>query len=756
MMMRRSLRSLVLVTASIVAGTGAPLASASAPSSVLSTWANGVWDRALKREGVESLKQLQSPPPDVDALGGFRGEVERYTNNVKAADARRDERVAIVRARMAEAAAKNDLLEGLKNAIELYTLIPDKQSVLQDDAVEALEATALSKAKDHESAGRWLEAQGLFARLHLLHETEGTYKQDIKRIGTRIAMMRVYVPEKLHEARNRQRVAEGDEPLPPYNAMGDQWQTRLAGIDDRMVMQAVWNASQNHVERTPLRAMIEGGLKNVKVLATTTDVAAAFPGLGDDAKRRAFVERIDALLTRTRDNAEKVDNYFLMPLVKDLKKANEETVGLPIEALLHEFGNGATGTLDDYSEIIWPDELSNFSRTTTGEFSGVGIQITLDDAMQLKVVTPLEGTPAAKAGIRPNDVIRKIDGMDTTGIQLQQAVDRITGPIDTRVVLGVEREGEDGMLEFELARAKIPIHSIKGWNRVGPGEMEWDWFIDPEHKIGYVRMTQFTKDTSRDLRTAVEAMKRTGLGGLILDLRYNPGGLLDEAVNVCSMFVPEGVVVSQEDNQGRQSDVQRIRPGQSGILEGVPVVVLVNEGSASASEIVSGCLQDYGRAVIVGERSFGKGSVQQVFNLGGTAAFKLTMQYYKLPKGRLVHRRDNATTWGVEPDVKVEMLPSQIEQTLILRQDADLYTTDAEGKRIAPEVRAPRARKNPKPTDAEDLKHWPTGPARPERLLNEGMDPQLETALLLVQAKSLANEAGAVAAAQDKPAEVKN
>lgn len=744
-----SARLVMLAAAALCAAT-----AAAAPEK-LSAWSESLWQSALKKEGQPTLELLRTPPVDVDALSGFTGfraEIERYKANVAAAEKDRADRIALVRSRLVEADNKGELLDGLRHAIELYTLTPDKATVLEDGAVERLEARALEKAKDHEQAGRWLEAHGLFNRLHLLHETEGTYKPDLKRLSTRLLMMRTYVPEALHAAQNRQRVALGDEPLPPFNDMGEQWQTKLTGIDERMVLQVIANASVNHVEKTPLRTMLQGALTNVRTMATTTDLSAAFPGIGDEAKRGAFLKGLDAEIDRVKAEAERVDGYFLMTSLRNLKKLNEETVGLPIEALVHEFGNGATSTLDDYSEIIWPDELASFSRTTTGEFSGVGIQITLDDAMQLKVVTPLEGTPAQRAGVRPNDIIRKIDGRDTTGIMLQQAVDRITGPLGTKVGLGLEREGEDGLIEVELTRAKIPVHSIKGWKRIGPGEMDWDWMIDPVHKIGYVRMTQFTKDTSADLRKAVTAMKNSGgLNGLILDLRYNPGGLLDEAVNVCSMFVEKGVVVSQEDNKGKQTDVQELRPGNTELLKGVPVTVLVNEGSASASEIVSGCLQDYGRAVIVGDRSFGKGSVQQVFPLaGGSAAFKLTMQYYKLPNGRLVHRRDNAKTWGVEPDVKVEMLPRQVEQSLILRQDADLFTTDDKGERIEPMVRPLKPKKNPKPGDAEDTKHWPTGPANPDRLLNEGMDPQLETALLLVQAKSLGTGAGAVAAAPEK------
>ncbi|MCA9311575.1 MAG: hypothetical protein KDA21_10245, partial [Phycisphaerales bacterium] len=201
---------------------------------------------------------------------------------------------------------------------------------------------------------------------------------------------------------------------------------------------------------------------------------------------------------------------------------------------------------------------------------------------------------------------------------------------------------------------------------------------------------------------------------------WNPGGLLDEAVNIVSLFVDgRQVVVTQRDAAGVARDVQKTRRGPVRIDDDIPVVVLVNGGSASASEIVAGCLQDYEKAVIVGERSFGKGSVQNVFPLSDDKArFKLTTQYYYLPSGRLIHRREGSATWGIEPDVEVEALPGQISDALALRQDADVIEFDNTGH----------------PVQKEDLPD-------PTRLLTEGLDPQLETAVLLVKSQLVAGTA---------------
>src|SRR5690606_30206928 len=310
-----------------------------------------------------------------------------------------------------------------------------------------------------------------------------------------------------------------------------------------------------------------------------------------------------------------------------------------------------------------------------------------------------------------------VDDDSTLGVTLLQAVDRITGPAGSKVVLGVEREGHDDLLEFTLVRAQIPIYTVKGWERNGAHESDWNWFIDPNAGIGYVRLTQFTENTTRDFDAAIRAMQAQGLKGLVLDLRFNPGGLLSQAVGIANRFVDDGVIVSQHDAQGFQTDRQVARRGLA-TLANVPVAVLINEGSASASEIVSGVLQDYAKSgriqsVVVGANSYGKGSVQNVYDLGeGVSALKLTTQYYKLPSGRLIHRRPGVEGWGIQPDIEVTMLPKQVGDALELRQDADIIDVDAKGN-VLP---------NPDRPD-------------PDRLLTEGLDPQLETAVLLLKSR---------------------
>jgi len=308
----------------------------------------------------------------------------------------------------------------------------------------------------------------------------------------------------------------------------------------------------------------------------------------------------------------------------------------------------------------------------------------------------------------------------------------------TEVVLGVMRDGTEGLIQIPLIRRVIKIRSVKGWWKEGldqNGIPQWDWMIDPDSRIAYIRLTQFTEDSYDDMRRAWREIREAGEpNGLIFDLRCNPGGLLISAVNVSNLFLNRGVIVSAEDKDGRQAwRDHRAQPGRAQ-MEDVPTVVLINRGSASASEIVSGCLQAHKRAIILGERSFGKGSVQSVLPIArNTAKMKLTTQYYRLPSpdggitpGRLVHRRPGATviddSWGVIPDLIVKMSDHQVRDAMDLRQKADLIPEDDD-------------------TVAEDLA------IRPDvnRLITEGLDPQLAQALLILQAHALAEPPNAKA-----------
>lgn len=702
----------------LLALTPTSVGSEAAAPTQLADWSREVWETARGSSANRSdttLNLLENPPAADARVGDVTTALEQRKENTAAWEAKRRENIVEVQTQLAQSIDKGDLRPALKHANEWYALATDKNEVLHDPRISELTKSSETAAREAEAAGRWLEAQSLYSRLWLLYEEEGRFKEDTNRLGQRLLMLRLYVPERLHEMKNAERVAEGDEPLPPFNKAGEDWHEKLAGIREDMVVQAIAAAGKLHVEKTPMGDILNRGLDALRTMVTTVDLKDAFPGVADKDKRDRFLSELDTLAARFKSNPQRADFRETYNTLRRILQVNRETVAIADEAVLHEFGNGAASALDEFSDFIWPDELARFQKTTEGDFPGVGVHITLDDALQLKVVSPVADTPAARAGVRANDLIRKINGESTVGIALQQAVDRITGPVGSQVTLSIERDGTEGLIDLTMNRARIPIYSVKGWKRQGEKESDWDYFIDHPNKIGYLRVSQFARNTSSEMRSAITRMRRDGLNGLIIDLRYNPGGLLDEAVNVSNLFVGQNVmIVSQEDNAGHQQDEHRAsgRP----MLGDVPLVVLVNSGSASASEIVAGCLQDHKRAVLVGERSFGKGSVQNVFPLGdGSGAFKLTTQYYKLPNGRLIHRREGQAVWGIEPDVRVTMLPKQIEESLKLRLDAD----------VPPVPGVEQVDPNGKPID-------------PDRLLTEGIDPQLEAAVLLLKSQAVA------------------
>jgi len=291
---------------------------------------------------------------------------------------------------------------------------------------------------------------------------------------------------------------------------------------------------------------------------------------------------------------------------------------------------GMLNQLDPHSSFMPPEAFKEMQIDTKGEFSGLGIQISVKDKM-LTVIAPIEDTPAYKAGIKAGDTILKIDGESTKDLSLQDAVNKLRGTKGTSVTITIFREGWEKPKDFIIVREVIQIKSVK--------------YKTLEDKIGYVKLTQFQQRTSEDLENALEALEKDRINSLILDLRNNPGGLLNGAVEVTSQFLPEGkLVVYIKGRSGEQQDFNT----NSSKTTDYPMIVLVNEGSASASEIVAGALQDWGRAVVLGMQTFGKGSVQTVIPLSDGSALRLTTARYYTPKGRSIQ------STGITPDIIIK------------------------------------------------------------------------------------------------------
>ncbi|MFO1092111.1 MAG: S41 family peptidase [Planctomycetaceae bacterium] len=300
---------------------------------------------------------------------------------------------------------------------------------------------------------------------------------------------------------------------------------------------------------------------------------------------------------------------------------------------------GMLSKLDPYSDYIGPSDLEHFTEAVEQEFGGIGIQVDWDgEKREIEVMAPLPGSPAYAAGIHSGDHLVEIEGKPVAefpmGHELQTAVQYLKGEAGVDVKIGIRRSGSDAVEQMTLTRAVIQLDTVLGDSRGTDGK--WNFMLDPEKKIGYIRLTHFTRRSAEEMRNALQTLKEQEMKALILDLRYNPGGLLQSAVDIADMFIEEGVIVSTE---GRNSRARSWYAKKFGTYSGFPMAVLVNRMSASASEILSACLQDYHRAVIVGERSWGKGSVQNVIDSRGQqAALKLTTASYHRPSGKNIHR----------------------------------------------------------------------------------------------------------------------
>ncbi len=337
---------------------------------------------------------------------------------------------------------------------------------------------------------------------------------------------------------------------------------------------------------------------------------------------------------------------------------------------------GMVSKLDQYSNYIPPEELDRFKSGVESEFSGIGIQVSIEEG-HLKVIGPIVGSPAHRAGLLAGDEITEIEGKPTKGITLDEAVKQMKGPIGSSVTITVKHPGDGKTETISLKRDIIRVETVMGDRRNDDGS--WDFMLDEEKNVGYVRISSFSRHTTDELRDALRSLQKQDMSALVIDLRYNPGGLLTTAIEVCDLFLDGGRIVS---TAGRNTPTRAWDAHKDGSFTGFPIAMLVNHYSASASEIVSACLQDHQRAVIIGERTWGKGSVQNIIELeDGRSALKLTTSGYQRPSGKNIHRFEGANggdEWGVKPNDGFEVKLSDAESTEYLkyRRDRDIVKND--------------------------------------------------------------------------------
>ncbi|MFM1803921.1 MAG: Carboxy-terminal processing protease CtpB precursor [Planctomycetota bacterium] len=739
-------------SATTVANKAATTDADSARSATeISRWSDTVWNAARTgdMEAVEAaLRNVPSSHAAAESQR-IRDIVAARSQHVDADNKALEEARAKALEDLNAEVEKGEITKALTAAVNYQTLGDTLADALQVPAIQQLIVMGEEAADAAENAGDFFTAQELFYRLKTLNEvsdgeTVRHFRARLDEVNQRIQLLAQYAPRELWAMRKAyaERVAP-DKPYPEFNdATAEDWKESLDGISKGMVASALTTAANEHISAGGWEPLVQGGLRAIRVLATTSALKENFPGLADPEKARLLVEAVDRNLEElARADRRSIGRGNFNVALRDIMEANAKGPDLPLAVIYREFGDGAIGELagrfeDEYSQVIWPDQLRRFEQMIKGNFVGVGIQIRHDDRREIQVVNPLEGGPAFRGGIENDDRIVAVDGKPTVGWTLNRAVDSITGRAGEEVTLSVKREGVDDPIDFKLVREQIKIRSVNGWWKKALDERgipEWDWYIDPTAGIGYVRLTSFNDDSFDDFRAAIAQMRaERPLNGIILDLRFNPGGLLQSAIDFSNAFIDNGGIVELQDRDrrklwGKNADSRRAE------LRDLPLVVLINPGSASASEIVSGAIKAHDHSVVIGERSFGKGSVQTVHPCGdgrSDAQLKLTTQYYVLPPGpgetepRLVHKRPGSTDWGVNPDLVVKMTPTQIEKATMLRQEADVI-----------EQRTAR--------NGEEPKERPSV----EDLIAKGLDPQLELALLVLQARALKDADAAAASA---------
>ncbi|HEV2295778.1 MAG TPA: S41 family peptidase [Tepidisphaeraceae bacterium] len=372
--------------------------------------------------------------------------------------------------------------------------------------------------------------------------------------------------------------------------------------------------------------------------------------------------------------AQRDDDYaFVRTLVDIHRQVQQNYVEATDEAALREAAiSGMLSKLDPFSVYVPPSQQEDFDRMLEGSFKGVGIELDQKGEFgPIEVVSPIEGSPAFKAGIMAGDTILAVDGKSIEGERLPDVVKRIGGPLGTKVTLKVRHAtGEEQ--DITMTREEIVVPTITGYRRTQEGV--WDYFASEDLKIAYLRLAQFTPDTAEKLKAVSEQLLSDGMKGLILDMRFNPGGRLDQAIQVVDLFLDSGVIVS---TKGRNRPEQIARASVPGTLPQFPLIVLVNEASASAAEVVAGGLMDNRRALVIGEQTYGKGSVQELIALDAKAGeLKLTVAYYYLPSGRPVHRKKemkDGDDYGVKPQIVVPMSPEQERAAMMLRRENELF-----------------------------------------------------------------------------------
>jgi len=544
-----------------------------------------------------------------------------------------------------------------------------KEDLLSKSFVKQAFEIAKAKAAEFESRGKWIEAYtNCYWWLKEIDKDKKEYSDYAEALLERANIASTFQ----------------DSPC-------ETRKERFAGVEKKMFVRAIDALKYNYVSVSDYRQMAVKALARCESLAEVVKYSSEFSDVSFELPKQwqfaAWSAALSGLLEEVNRPGTSLSKDKFIDVFERLLEINNQTLKLPEPVLIAQFSEAALSALDAYTVIIWPRSVQDFEKMMTNEFTGVGIEISKEKGL-LTVVSLLPDTPAYNSGIDAGDVIEAVDGLSTKDMSIICAVKNITGPAGTKVKLTIRRESWKGTKDITITRAKIVVPTIRGWQRTMPSPSNgleqkgieagrWRYIIDPENKIGYVRITSFSAETASDLEQVLAKLESKGLRGLILDLRDNSGGLLNSAVDVADKFLEGGLIVKTVPRFGVSTYALARKKGTH---PNYPLVVLMNGRSASASEIVAGALGDpkHNRAILVGQRTHGKGSVQGItHHPGGGAQLKYTMAYYHLPSGQRVESREavkkkGRDDWGVAPDLKVELTSDEFKEMIRVQRNNDV------------------------------------------------------------------------------------
>ena len=551
----------------------------------------------------------------------------------------------------------NGLFGALLTVVKAHEMADDQQKklLLDEPFVKEVINKSLSRCGSYEKNGDWLDSlSNCYGRLLALYKENKTYS-DYAETLTDKELIKLSLTDSPCENRD----------------------LRYKGVDKEMFARTIKGLDLNYVSILNYNDMAQKSLTRsrllVDVIRTVPELQKQFASAMDQAKYSAWSVGLDELSAQVTNSPLGITMDKFLVMFDQVVALNKSTIALPQEILIVHFTEAALASLDPYTNLVWPQQVEEFKKNMTNEFSGIGVEISKADG-PLKVASLLPDTPAYTSGMDAGDEITAIDGTSTKDMPIGCAVKMITGPANTKVTLTIRPVGEQKTKDISIKRAKIVVPTVRGWQRQSDGQ--WKYMLDETSGIGYIHVTGFSEKTSEDLEKVLDQLEAKGLKGLIIDLRYNPGGYLETAISIVDKFVERGLIVRTQPRFGWATYASA---KEAGTHPNYPLAILINGGSASASEIVAGAFKDpmHQRAVLVGSRTYGKGSVQTIGSAGDGAQLKYTMAYYHLPSGQRVESRSemeklDRKDWGVGADVEVELTSEEIKKMIDFQRDNDV------------------------------------------------------------------------------------